>query len=85
MTLGAPIGIALTIAATWKLTLGQRIIARGDLLLYFYPLRDYASQAIREGRQNEIMYHVGRPGEDGFTERVLAALDPPWMRAAARA
>jgi len=42
--------IALTLAATWKLTLGQRIIARGDLLLYFYPLRDYASQAIREGR-----------------------------------
>ncbi len=29
--------------------------------------------AIREGRRNEIMYHVGRPGEDGFTERVLAA------------
>ncbi|PZR88686.1 MAG: formate dehydrogenase [Candidatus Nephthysia bennettiae] len=29
--------------------------------------------AITEGRPNEIMYHVGRPGEDGFTERVLAA------------
>ena len=29
--------------------------------------------AIDEGRQREIMYHVGRPGEDGFTERVLAA------------
>lgn len=29
--------------------------------------------AIMEGRNNEIMYHVGRPGEDGFTERVLAA------------
>nr|MBA2317613.1 molybdopterin-dependent oxidoreductase [Euzebyales bacterium] len=29
--------------------------------------------AIQEGRNNEIMYHVGRPGEDGFTERVLAA------------
>ncbi|GAC1539039.1 MAG: molybdopterin-dependent oxidoreductase [Acidimicrobiales bacterium] len=29
--------------------------------------------AITEGRNNEIMYHVGRPGEDGFTERVLAA------------
>ena len=36
--------------ATWKLTLGGRAIARGDLLLYFYPLRDYASAAIREGR-----------------------------------
>ncbi|NJN68829.1 MAG: molybdopterin-dependent oxidoreductase, partial [Chloroflexaceae bacterium] len=29
--------------------------------------------ALREGRQNEIMYHVGRPGEDGYTERILAA------------
>jgi hypothetical protein len=27
--------------------------------------------AIAEGRNNEVMYHVGRPGEDGFTERVL--------------
>jgi anaerobic selenocysteine-containing dehydrogenase len=31
------------------------------------------SRAITEGRPNEVMYHVGRPGEDGFTERVLAA------------
>jgi len=30
-------------------------------------------KALDEGRQREIMYHVGRPGEDGFTERVLAA------------
>ena len=30
-------------------------------------------KAIRENRHNEVMYHVGRPGEDGFTERVLAA------------
>jgi anaerobic selenocysteine-containing dehydrogenase len=29
-------------------------------------------RAIVEKRQGEIMYHVGRPGEDGFTERVLA-------------
>ena len=29
--------------------------------------------AIREDRHNEVMYHVGRPGEDGFTERVLCA------------
>jgi anaerobic selenocysteine-containing dehydrogenase len=29
--------------------------------------------AIREDRHGEIMYHVGRPGEDGFTERTLAA------------
>jgi anaerobic selenocysteine-containing dehydrogenase len=29
--------------------------------------------ALREGRQREIMYHVGRPGEDGFTERIIAS------------
>jgi len=29
--------------------------------------------SIEQGRQNEIMVHVGRPGEDGFTERVLAS------------
>ncbi len=30
-------------------------------------------RSIVEGRPNEVMYHVGRPGEDGYTERVLAA------------
>ncbi|MGZ8780191.1 MAG: molybdopterin-dependent oxidoreductase [Thermoanaerobaculia bacterium] len=30
-------------------------------------------RALVEGRNNEVMYHVGRPGEDGYTERVLAA------------
>ena len=30
-------------------------------------------KAIEEDRHNEVMYHVGRPGEDGFTERILAA------------
>ncbi|MEZ5282822.1 MAG: molybdopterin-dependent oxidoreductase [Acidimicrobiales bacterium] len=28
--------------------------------------------AIAEDRRDEVMYHVGRPGEDGYTERVLA-------------
>jgi anaerobic selenocysteine-containing dehydrogenase len=27
--------------------------------------------AIKEKRRREIMYHVGRPGEDGFTEEIL--------------
>jgi anaerobic selenocysteine-containing dehydrogenase len=30
-------------------------------------------RSIAAGRPNEVMYHVGRPGEDGYTERVLAA------------
>jgi anaerobic selenocysteine-containing dehydrogenase len=39
-------------------------------------LNDLAARiraAIVEDRRTEVMYHVGRPGEDGFTERVLAA------------
>jgi anaerobic selenocysteine-containing dehydrogenase len=31
--------------------------------------------ALREGRNDEIMYHVGRPGEDGFMDRTLKAWD----------
>jgi anaerobic selenocysteine-containing dehydrogenase len=30
-------------------------------------------KAIQEGRRREVMYHVGRPGEDGFVNRVLQA------------
>src|SRR5579883_3364298 len=30
-------------------------------------------KAILENRRDQVMYHVGRPGEDMFTERVLAA------------
>src|SRR3990172_7173345 len=30
-------------------------------------------KAITGGTPNKVMYHVGRPGEDGYTERVLAA------------
>ncbi len=29
-------------------------------------------KALQEGRHQEIMYHVGRPGEEGFAERVIA-------------
>ncbi len=29
-------------------------------------------RALVENRHNQVMYHVGRPGEDGFTERILA-------------
>ncbi|MGH9068880.1 MAG: molybdopterin dinucleotide binding domain-containing protein [Acidimicrobiales bacterium] len=30
-------------------------------------------KALVEDRHNEIMIHIGRPGDDGFTERVLAS------------
>ncbi|MDG2438023.1 MAG: molybdopterin-dependent oxidoreductase, partial [Ilumatobacter sp.] len=29
--------------------------------------------AFEEDRHNEVMYHVGRPGEDGYADRVLKA------------
>ncbi len=31
------------------------------------------NKAIREGRNNEIAYHVGRPGHEGYMDRVLQA------------
>ena len=30
-------------------------------------------KAIQEGRQNEVAYHVGRPGHEGYANRVLQA------------
>jgi anaerobic selenocysteine-containing dehydrogenase len=30
-------------------------------------------RALEEGRRNEIVYHVGRPGNEGYVERVLQA------------
>jgi hypothetical protein len=46
----SPLALIVLIAcATWELVSG-RIVARGDLLLYFYPLRDFAAEAVRTGR-----------------------------------
>ena len=36
-------------------------------------LAERIRKAMREKRHSELMYHVGRPGEDGFTERIMAA------------
>jgi anaerobic selenocysteine-containing dehydrogenase len=58
----------------------KRVGARGEgrwvQVSWDEALDDIAGRirrAIQEGRPNEVMYHVGRPGEDGFTERVLAS------------
>jgi len=32
---------------------------------------DAIARALREGRHDEVMYHVGRPGADGYMDRVL--------------
>ena len=55
---------------------GPRGSGRWERVSWDVALDDLAQRirtAIAEGRNNEVMYHVGRPGEDGFTERVLAA------------
>jgi len=55
---------------------GKRGAGKWERVSWDDVLNDLASRirkAIVEDRKAEIMYHVGRPGEDGFTERILAA------------
>ncbi|MDE2871838.1 MAG: molybdopterin-dependent oxidoreductase, partial [Gemmatimonadota bacterium] len=55
---------------------GQRGEGKWERVGWEEALDDIAARirtAIDEDRHGEVMYHVGRPGEDGFTERMLAA------------
>lgn len=55
---------------------GKRGEGKWEQTTWDVAMNDVAARirkAIVEDRRNEIMYHVGRPGEDGFTERILAA------------
>jgi anaerobic selenocysteine-containing dehydrogenase len=55
---------------------GERGEGKWQRVSWDEALADIGSRiraAIVEERPNDVMYHVGRPGEDGFTERVLAA------------
>jgi len=55
---------------------GKRGSGQWEVVSWDAALDDIAArirQTLIDGRHNEIMYHVGRPGEDGYTERVLAA------------
>jgi anaerobic selenocysteine-containing dehydrogenase len=58
----------------------RRVGARGEgrwhQVSWDAALDDIAARirtAITERRPNDVMYHVGRPGDDGYAERVLAA------------
>ncbi|MFV1970105.1 MAG: molybdopterin-dependent oxidoreductase [Acidimicrobiia bacterium] len=55
---------------------GERGSGQWERVSWEEALTDIGSRmgkAIREGRNDEIMYHVGRPGEDGFMDRTLKA------------
>ena len=55
---------------------GERGEGKWERVAWEDALTDIAGRiatAIREDRRDEVMYHVGRPGEDGFTERIMAA------------
>ncbi|MDP1876475.1 MAG: molybdopterin-dependent oxidoreductase [Actinomycetota bacterium] len=55
---------------------GKRGEAKFERVSWDDALDDIAGRirrAIQEDRHNEVMYHVGRHGEDGFIERVLLA------------
>lgn len=42
--------LILVVILFWRLALTNLIIARGDVLTYFYPYLDYAAEATRQGR-----------------------------------
>ncbi|MGH2443400.1 MAG: molybdopterin-dependent oxidoreductase [Chloroflexota bacterium] len=55
---------------------GKRGEGKWERVTWDSVLDDIAGRmrkAITEDRKNEIMYHVGRHGEDGYTERVVQA------------
>lgn len=55
---------------------GERGSGRFEQVSWDEAVADIAARiraAIVEDRRDEVMYHVGRPGEDGFVERVLQA------------
>jgi len=55
---------------------GERGSGQWEQVSWEEALQDIAGRmrtAIQEGRHDEIMYHVGRPGEDGFMDRTLKA------------
>ncbi|HJS73444.1 MAG TPA: molybdopterin dinucleotide binding domain-containing protein, partial [Vicinamibacteria bacterium] len=55
---------------------GKRGENRWERVSWNEALEDIAPRirrALEEKRRDEVIYHVGRPGEDGYAERVMAA------------
>lgn len=55
---------------------GERGSGQWERITWDVALDDLAGRirsAIQEERKDEVVYHVGRPGEDLFTERVISA------------
>lgn len=55
---------------------GERGAGQWEQVSWDVALDDIAGRirkAMDDGRHEEVMYHVGRPGEDGFAERFLQA------------
>jgi len=55
---------------------GERGAGKWERCSWDEALDDLAARirtCLLEDRHNEVMYHVGRAGEDGFTERVIAS------------
>ncbi len=55
---------------------GKRGAGKWERTTWDEALDNFAAKiraALVEGRRNEVMYHVGRPGHDGYMERVLGA------------
>ncbi len=55
---------------------GERGAGRWERIEWSQALAEIAERitaAFDEGRRDGVMYHVGRPGEDGYAERVLKA------------
>ena len=49
---------------------GKRKVETNFLDEVLSELGDRIGTALREKRNNEIVYHVGRPGHEGYTNRV---------------
>ncbi len=71
----------LILAFFWKITLTNQVLAGLDVFAYFYPYRDFASEALRAGRLplwNPYLF-MGAPLLANSQVAVLYPLHWPWL------